>query len=73
MLPELIRLLRKPRCYLASFRDGEIYIEETAPRRPVRARALQVRARPPLLVGKVRVLPDGIHTSTPSGLLADEL
>ena len=37
MLPELLRLLRKPRRYLASFRNGEIYIEEIVTKRPVRA------------------------------------
>ena len=37
MLPELLRLLRKPQRYLASFRNGEIYIEEIVTKRPVRA------------------------------------
>ena len=37
MLPELLRLLRKPQRYLACFRDGEIYIHEIPIRRRVRA------------------------------------
>ena len=41
MLSELLRLLRKPQRYVASFRNGEIYIEQIATRRPVGVRALQ--------------------------------
>ncbi len=36
MLPEFLRLLRKPQHYLASFRNGEIYIEEVAAKWRVR-------------------------------------
>jgi hypothetical protein len=39
MLLELLRLLRKPQRYLASYRNGEIYIEEAGTKR--RASALQ--------------------------------
>jgi|RhiMetdeSRZDD1v2_1073273.scaffolds.fasta_scaffold3092755_1 hypothetical protein len=39
MLLELLRLLRKPQRYLASYRNGEIYIEEAGTKR--RAPALQ--------------------------------
>jgi len=36
MLPELLRLLRKPQRYLACFRDGEIHIQEIPTKRRVR-------------------------------------
>ena len=41
MLPDLFRLLRKPQRFLATFRNGEVYIEEIATKRRARARALQ--------------------------------
>jgi hypothetical protein len=44
MLPELLRLLRKPQRYLVCFRDGEIYIREI-PTKP-RVRTLQGAHQP---------------------------
>ena len=52
MLPELLSLLRQPHHYLASFRDGEIYIEDIAVRR--RARTLQSSDQPAALRAQLR-------------------
>ena len=48
MVPELLRLLGKPQRFLASFRNGEIFIEEIATKRRVRVRvrALQGSRQP---------------------------
>ena len=46
MVPELLRLLGEPQRFLASFRNGEIYIEEIATKRRVRVRALQGSRQP---------------------------
>ena len=52
MVPELLRLLGKPQRFLASFRNGEIYIEEIATKRCVRVRALQGSRQRPRLARK---------------------